>query len=109
MILKEKHDIDELEIEIPNKNFFTNNFVIDIFVFIRAVILVITTIIIYAFCKHNKLRTLVVSLALQQLKEVSAVETKEEEYRCECTSQYYVIFSIKHSNNRISYIHSITG
>ena len=34
--LKERHDIDELEIEILNKNFFTNNFIIDIFVFIIA-------------------------------------------------------------------------
>ena len=34
-------------------------------------------IIIYALCKHNKLRTLVVSLTLQQVKEVSMVETKE--------------------------------
>ena len=43
-------------------------------------------IIIYALCKHNNLRTLVASLVLQQVKEVSTVETKEEEYRCECTS-----------------------
>ena len=92
--LKERHDIDEVEIEILNKNFFTNNFIIDIFIFIIEIILVITTIIIiYALCKHNKLRTLVVSLALQQVKEVSMVETKEEEYRCECTSQFYVILA----------------
>ena len=67
--LKERHDIDTLEIESPNKNLFTNNFIIDIFVFIIAIISVITTlIIIYTLCKHNKLRTLVVSLALHQVK-----------------------------------------
>ena len=93
--LKERHDIDELEIETPNKNFFTNNFVIDIFVFIIAIISVITTImIIYTLYKHNKLRTIVVSLALQLVKEVSAVETMEEEYRCKCTSQFYVILAL---------------
>ena len=60
--LKERHDIDTLEIQLPNKNFFTNNFIIDIFVFITAIISVITTmIIIYTLCKHNKLRTLVAS------------------------------------------------
>ena len=69
--LKERHDIDELEIEFVNKNFFTNNFIVDIFVFIIAIILVITTtIIIYALCKHNKLRALVMSVALQHVKEV---------------------------------------
>ena len=29
--LKERHDIDELDIEFSNKNFFTNNFIIDVF------------------------------------------------------------------------------
>ena len=38
-------------------------------------------IIIYTLCKHNKLRTLVASLALQKVKEVSTVEIKKEEYR----------------------------
>ena len=52
-------------------------------------------IIIYTLYKHNKLRTLVASLALQQVKEVSAVKTKEEEHRHECTSQFYVILPLK--------------
>ena len=52
--LKERHDIDELELETPYKNFFTNNFIIDMFIFIIAIISVITTItIIYAVCKHK--------------------------------------------------------
>ena len=67
--LKERHDIDEIDLETSYKTFFTNNFIVDIFVFIRAIISVITTmIIIYVLCKHNKLRTLVASLALQQVK-----------------------------------------
>ena len=52
--LKERHDIDELDIEFVKKNFVTNNFSVDIFVFIIAIISVITTIIIiYTLCKHN--------------------------------------------------------
>ena len=54
--LKERHDINELDLETPNKNFFTNNFIVDVFVFIIAINSVITTIIIlYVLCKHNKL------------------------------------------------------
>ena len=50
----------------------------DVFVFIMAIISIITTtIILYVLCKHNQLRTLVVSLALQQIKEVSASATKQ--------------------------------
>ena len=41
--LKERHDIDEIDIDPPNKNFFTNNFIIDIFIFTIAIILNITT------------------------------------------------------------------
>ena len=54
--LKERHDIEELETECVRKNFFTNNFIIDVFVFAIAIISVISTIIIiYTICKHNKL------------------------------------------------------
>ena len=85
--LKGRHDIDELELSTLYKNFYTNNFIVDIFVFIIAIILVITTmIIIYTLCKHNKLRTLVGSLALQQVKEASTIATKKEDYTCNCTS-----------------------
>ena len=77
--MKERHDIEELEIEFLNKNFFTNNFIADIFVFIIAIIWVITTmIIIYTICKHNKLRALVTSLALQQVKEVKGEESRHK-------------------------------
>ena len=92
--MKERHDIDKLDLETLYKNFFTNNIIVDIFVFIIAMISVITTIIIiYILCKHNKLRILVVSLALQQVREVSASTTKKEDksYTCNCTSQFYII------------------
>ena len=93
--LKEKHDIDELDLETSYKYFFTNNFIVDIFVFIITRITVITTmIIIYTLCKHNKLKTLVASLALQQVKEVKAVVSKEEDLMCECTSQFYIILAL---------------
>ena len=57
------------------------------------------------------MRTLVVSLALQQVREVSASTTKKEDenYTCDYTSQFYIIFSFKHHNNRISYINDITN
>ena len=91
--LKERHNIDELE--YLNKNFFTNNFIIDAFVFVIGIILIITTmVIIYTLCKHNKLRALVMSLALQQVKEVKAEEVRDKNYRCECSSQFYIVLSL---------------
>ena len=93
--LKERLDIDELETEFASKNFFTNNFIIDVFEFITAIISIISTIvIIYAICKHNKLRTLVTSLTLQQAKEVKAEEISEWNHNCECTAQFYIILAL---------------
>ena len=95
--MKERHDVDEFDLETHYKNFFTNNFIVDIFVFIIAIISVITTmIIIYALCKHNKLRTLVVSLALQQVKKVntSTAKKEDENYSCNCISQFYIILGL---------------
>ena len=95
--MKERHDINELDLETPDKNFFTDKFIMDVFVIIIAIISVITTmIILYVLCKHNKLWTLVVSLALPRVKEVSASTTKQEDdnYICNCTSQFYIILAL---------------
>ena len=51
--LKERHDINELDLETPNKNFLTNNFIVDVFMFIIAIILVITTMIILYICANT--------------------------------------------------------
>ena len=65
--LHERHTI--MELELPNKNFFFSNYTIDIFLFLIAVIsLLVTTIVMYIICKHTKPKTLVTSLALQQIK-----------------------------------------
>ena len=89
--LKKRHDIDKLEKEFANKNFF-NSQVVKIFKFIVAIILTIATVVtIYAICKHNKLRVLVTSLALQQVKEVKAEGIEDIDYKCKCTVPFYII------------------
>ena len=54
-----------------NNNFFSNNYIVDIFVFTSSIIsLISTTLVIYLFCKHKHIRTLVASLILHKIKEV---------------------------------------
>ena len=54
-----------------NKNFFSNNYIVDSFVFTSSIIsLISTTLVIYLFCKHEHIRTLVASLMLHKLKAV---------------------------------------
>ena len=84
--LNKRHDGRDLTI---NKNFFSNNYIVDICLFITAVIsLLITTLAIYLLCKHKKLRMLLASLALHQVKEVGAVT--EIEINTECKILTYI-------------------
>ena len=77
-----------------NNNFF-NSQVIKIFIFIVAKILIIATVVtIYAVCKHNKLGALVMSLAIQQAKEVKAADLETINYKCKCTTQFYIILAL---------------
>ena len=68
--LQERHENTILD---TNKNFFSDNYIVDIFVFISAIILLLTTTLTeYLLCKHKKIRALITSLVLQQVKEVGA-------------------------------------
>ena len=83
--LQERHDstID------TNKYFFSNNHILDIFIFVSSIIsLISTTLIIYLMCKHKKIIMLVASLALHQTKEVSA--SSRETNLAECTTLAYI-------------------
>ena len=96
--LQERHNNNDLE--LPNKNFFFNNSTVDIFLFVTAIILlVVTTIFMYVGCKHMKLKSLVTSLALQQIKEVGAVAKQEhvsivQDIECSCKMQWYTILKL---------------
>ena len=78
------------------KNFFSKNFMVDVFLFITAITsLLVTALVIYLLCKHKKLRTLVTSLALQQIKEVGEVATQEDiTTACTCKFQFYIILAL---------------
>ena len=71
-----------------SKNFFSNNHIVDIFMFNSSIIsLISTTLIIYLLCKHKKIRTLIASLVLHQAKEVGATA---RENNSECTTLAYI-------------------
>ena len=83
--LQERHD----STFNTNKNFFSNNHILDIFVFISSIIsLMSTTLIIYLICKHKQIRMLVASLPLHQIKEVSV--NSRETNPAECTALAYI-------------------
>ena len=67
----------------PNKNFFLNK-IVNIFTFTSSIISIITiTLVIYLFCKHKHIRTIVASLLLYKAKEVEArTTTKIDDSEC---------------------------
>ena len=68
--LKERHASKILN---SSKNFFSNNYIVDIFMFASSVIsLMSTSLIIYLLCKHKQIRTLITSLVLHKIEDVEA-------------------------------------
>ena len=73
-----------------NKNFFSDNYIVDIFMFISATISLLATILtVYLLCKHKKLQILIASLVLHQVKEVGA-EVTQKEINSECRTLSYI-------------------
>ena len=78
--LHERHDSTELT---TNKNFFSDNYIIDVFLFITTIIsLLATTLTVYLLCKYKKLRMLMASLVLHQVTEVGTVTQKKINTEC---------------------------
>ena len=93
--LKERQVIDELELETSYKNFFTNNFIVDIFVFIITKISVIMNI-------SSKFST-------SASKRGKSSNNKGRRLYMQMHISVLYNFSFKYSNNRFSHIHNITG
>ena len=91
--LQERHDSDSMESN-TNKNFFSDNYIVDIFMFILAIISVLAiTLTMYLLCKHKKLRALIASLVLQQVKEVGA-EMQHTNSECRTLAYIGIILTI---------------
>ena len=93
--MKERHI--NLNSELSNKNSFFQEFHYRCFLFVAVIVsLLVTTLVMHILCKHMKLKTLVTSLALQQIKEVGAVSKQEHismshDIECKCKTQWYTI------------------
>ena len=82
--LQERHE----NTIVNTNNFFSYNHIVDIFVFISAIIsLLTTTLTVYLLCKHKKIRVVKTSLVLHQVKEVGTVP---QETNSKCTTVVYI-------------------
>ena len=95
---KEIFDLEERHasrtLNYSSKNFFPNNYIVDIFVFASSVIsLISTTLIIYLFCKHKQIRMLITSLILHKIKDVEA-SSNETNSECKTLANIGIILTV---------------
>ena len=87
---KQRHVSTVESLNNSHKKFFSNNYMVDIFMFASSIISIIsTTLVIYLFCKHKHIRTLVAHLILHKIKEVQAYSSSEGT-NSECKTLAYI-------------------
>ena len=94
--LQQRHAV-ESHTFTSNKNFFSNH-IVNIFMFTSSVISIITiTLLIYLFCKHKHIRTIVARLILHKIKEVEANSNPNPEinnYECRTLAHVGIILTV---------------
>ena len=94
--LQQRHAI-ESDTFTPNKNFFSNH-IVNIFMFTSSIISIITImLVIYLFCKHKHIRTIVASLILHKIKEVEANSNHNldiNNYECRTLAYVGIILTV---------------
>ena len=92
--LQERHDNDSMELN-TNTNFFSDNYIVDIFMINLAVISPLaTTLSVYLLCKHKKLQARIATLVLNPVKEASTEMQKEINSECKILAYIGIILTI---------------
>ena len=94
--LQQRHAIEPLTFT-SNKNFFSSH-IVNIFMFTSSIISIITImLVIYLFCKHKHIRTIVASLILHKIKEVEVNSNPNPEtnnYECRTSVHVGIILTV---------------
>ena len=102
--LKEWHVSVVEQLNNSYKSFFSNSYIVDIFMFTSSVISLISfTLIIYLFCKHKHIRMLVASLILHKIKDV---EASSKETNSECKTLAYCCIMLYQCKGKIHQYHN---
>ena len=89
--LQERHD--NMETKLSPNNFFSKNYIIDIFLFKTVIIfLLATSLTVHLSCKKKKLGMPIANLVLHQVKEVGIVTQKD--INSECKTLTYISLAL---------------
>ena len=72
-----------------NKEFFSNNYIVDIMITSSIISLISVALIGYLFCKHKHIKTLATSLILHKIKEVEA-SSSSKDTNSDCKTLAYI-------------------
>ena len=88
--LQQRHAMESYTF-LSSKNFFFNQ-IVNIFMFTSSIISIITiTLVIYLFCKHKHIKTIIASLILHKTEEVKADSNPNPETNSyECRTLAYI-------------------
>ena len=92
--LQQRHAVESFKF---SKNFFFS-YIVNIFMFTSSIFSIITImLVVYLFCKHKHIRTLVASLILNKIKEVEANSNSNPEtnnYECRTLAYIGIILTV---------------
>ena len=91
MLDKCKNNINNI-----SKHLFFDNYIMDIFLFIAAILsMIATAAIVHIMCKHAKLKALITGIAFQPIKGTDAIFSSiNESENCTCKAQWYTIAAL---------------
>ena len=94
--LEQRHAMESATFS-TSKNFFFNQ-IVNIFTFASSIISVITiTLVIYLFCKHKHIRTIIAGLILYKTKEVetnSSSNSETNNYECRTLAYIGMVLTV---------------
>ena len=92
--LQQRHAVESFK---SSKN-FCPSYIVNIFTFASSILSIITiALVVYLFCKHKHIRTLVASLILHKIKEVEANSNSDPEtnnYKCRTSAYIGIILTV---------------
>ena len=92
--LQQRHAVQSFK---SSKTFFSS-YIVNIFTFTSSILSIITiTLVVYLFCKHKHIRTVVASLILHKLKEVETNSNSNPEtnnYECRTLAYIGIILTV---------------
>ena len=93
---QKKQILDKCEINKLNNHSFFNNYIMDIFLFIAAILsMIATATIVHIMCKHAKLKTLVTGIAFQPIKGTDVIFSSiNDSESCAHKASWYTIVAL---------------